>query len=107
MPVAHRPAMLEAQVDVLILRGDVGEVRGAATDRQVVADQMPARADTFDGIRERRKDDVAESFRDIAHRPRVSLEQGLGRDRLFGGHLVDGGTRRAAAAAETDPWLTQ
>ena len=41
--IGHRDAVLEAQVDVDRLRRDEGEVRRPAADRQVVADELPAR----------------------------------------------------------------
>ena len=63
---------------------DVGEVdRLAATgDRQVVADEVPAGADTLDDLRERRPDDVAQLVRDALERGRRDGEDGLGRQRI-------------------------
>ena len=84
--IGHRPAMLEAQVDVVVLRCDVGEVDALLADRQVVADQAPAGPDAFHRVGDGGLDDLAESMRDGLHRGREVVEQRLGRDAFHTGH---------------------
>ena len=80
--IAHRPAVLEAEMDVLDLGRDVGEIDGLPPRWQVVADEAPTGPDALHGLWDRLPDDLSELVRDRLHRGREVLEQCLGRHRI-------------------------
>ena len=56
MRIAHRPAVLEAEVDVLELGRDVGEIDGLPPGWEVVTDEAPTGAYTLHGLWDRLPD---------------------------------------------------
>ena len=88
--VVHEDAVLEPEMDVLLLGPDEAAERRPAPGRDVIADQPPAGPDGLDGVGERAPDDAAQPLGDVAHRRRVPREQRLGWQRVHAAIIVGG-----------------
>ncbi len=78
--IGHPGAVLEPEVDVLDLGRDEREVPRPLPDRDVVADEAPARSDAFDGVGNGLRDDSAQPPGGTPDAGRIALEEELGRD---------------------------
>ena len=89
VPIGQEDALHPPEMDVDRLGHDPREVRTTPAVRQVVADDPPARPDSFEHARDGLADDSTERLGTLADLVRISRQERVDRDRVR--HRATGG----------------